>query len=128
MPEPIATLTMVNLDSGDPVALTNFYAKVLGWTVAYADEDYGMIRNDSGTTIGFGRIDDYRSPTWPDSHGTKRYHLDLQVGELEKAKDELVELGATVADPQPGPGKWLVMLDPQGHPLCLVAKGADESP
>lgn len=126
MSAPCATLSMVNLDCGDPAGLAAFYAKVLGWEIAYSDENYGMIVSDSGTTIGFGRIDNYEPPAWPDPDGTKRYHLDLQVSDLTEAKAAITGLGATVASPQPDPEKWTVMLDPQGHPFCLVVK-SDES-
>jgi len=122
----IATLTMVNLDCAEPAALTQFWAKTLGWEVTYSDDDYGMITGDSGSTIGFGRIDDYQPTPWPDPSGAKRYHLDLQVDDPEQAISALVELGATVADPQPNAERWTVLLDPQGHPFCVVPKAPEE--
>lgn len=124
MSDPIATLSMFNIDSEDPAALTAFYSRALGWEVTYADNDYGMITSETGATIGFGRIANFTSPPWPDPDGSKRYHLDLQVEDLDRATADLQELGATVAEFQPGEGKWTVMLDPQGHPFCLVAAAA----
>jgi len=104
MSEPLAKLTMINLDSGDPSGLANFYAKALSWEVTYSDENYGMISNDAGSTIGFGRIDSYEPPGWPDESGTKRFHLDLAVTDLEAAKASLLDLGASEAEFQPGNG------------------------
>lgn len=118
----IAKLNMLNLDSGDPKGLTEFYAKVLGWEVVVAEEQYGMLSDPSGTSIGFGLIDDYRPLAWPDPDGAKRYHLDFYVEDVEKAEQELTALGAKVADWQPDRERWTVMLDPQGHPFCIVPK------
>jgi hypothetical protein len=41
---------------------------------------------------------------------------DLDVGEAEAVK-----LGAHRAEVQPRPDRWRVLLDPAGHPFCLVA-------
>jgi catechol 2,3-dioxygenase-like lactoylglutathione lyase family enzyme len=115
-----AVLNMVNLDSGDPRELTEFYAKVLGWKVVMAEDDYGMITSDTGTSIGFGRIDNYTRPEWPDPDGKKRYHLDLNVDDVKEAETQLAEWGAEVAGWQPNRERWTVMLDPQGQPFCIV--------
>lgn len=127
MYEAIATLSMINIDSGDPTASAAFYAKALGWEIAYSGQDYGMITSESGATIGFGRIANYTPPAWPDDDGTKRFHLDLQINDLDAAKSELIALGTSVAEFQPDEEKWTVMLDPQGQPFCLVAT-AEDSP
>ncbi|MGO4957953.1 VOC family protein [Luteococcus sp. Sow4_B9] len=36
--------------------------------------------------------------------------------------DRAISLGATLAEPQPegSEGKWIVLLDPAGHPFCLA--------
>ena len=49
----------------------------------------------------------------------KRYHLDFYVDDLDEAQATLVARGARVADPQPNPDRWRVMLDPAGHPFCI---------
>jgi len=46
-------------------------------------------------------------------------HLDFQVGDLESAVAEAVELGATMASAQHR-SNVRVLLDPAGHPFCLV--------
>lgn len=121
-----ATLTLVNLDSSDPAALTAFWAEALGWEVTYSDADYGMIVGPAGATIGFGRIENYDPPAWPDDAGAKRYHLDLSVDDVEQAKTALIALGARLAQPQPEPDRWTVMLDPQGHPFCIVPRAQEQ--
>ena len=62
---------------------------------------------------------DYEPPAWPNEHGSKQFHFDLAVTDLDAAQEAAVELGATVADPQPGE-TWRVLLDPSGHPFCLT--------
>ena len=46
-------------------------------------------------------------------------HLDVQVGDLDAAAADAVALGATVAGAQPQENVR-VLLDPAGHPFCLV--------
>lgn len=117
--EPVASLYMVNLDCSDARAMATFYATLLGWEMPHCEDDYSMV-SDGSTSIGFGKVDGYRAPTWPDSGSTKRYHLDLGVRDLEWAVAEAKSLGATVPEFQPGGDRWRVMLDPGGHPFCLV--------
>ncbi|MBL0003026.1 MAG: hypothetical protein IPP00_03195 [Actinomycetales bacterium] len=57
--------------------------------------------------------------TWPNQHGSKQFHLDLAVDDLDAAAVRCVELGATLPDEQPGES-WRVLLDPSGHPFCLT--------
>ncbi len=114
---PVASLTMVNLDCQDPRALAAFYAGILGWEVTYSEEEYAMI-SGSGTSIGFGRVQGYQAPAWPDTGAPKRYHLDFQVDDLDAAERACRDLGATVPEFQPGE-RWRVLLDPAGHPFCL---------
>ena len=63
-------------------------------------------------------IDDHQPPSWPDD-GRKQFHLDLAVDDLDAMAERAVELGATLADPQPGE-TWRVLIDPAGHPFCLT--------
>lgn len=69
--------------------------------------------------IGFGTLEDYEPPAWPNDHGSKHFHFDLAVDDLDAAADELVGLGATKPEFQPGE-TWRVLLDPSGHPFCLT--------
>lgn len=113
-----ATLIMVNLDCADPQALAVFYGNMLGWDVTHSQPEYAMV-SDGSTSIGFGRVDGYQPPDWPDNEATKRYHLDMSVEDLPVAEEACLALGGTVPDFQPGGDKWRVALDPAGHPFCL---------
>lgn len=118
----IARLSMVNLDCADAEALGAFYSAVLGWPITYSSAEYAMI-SDGHTTLGFGRLDGYTPPGWPDAASDKRFHLDFQVEDLPSSVHACQKLGAKLAGHQPGKG-WRVMLDPAGHPFCLSPKPA----
>lgn len=109
---------MLNIDSADPSGQARFYAAALGWEVTYSDDSYGMVEGN-GLKIGFGRIEGFRPAQWPDATGAKRFHLDLQVDDLDEAAERLCAIGARRPDFQPGAGRWLVLLDPDGQPFCL---------
>jgi hypothetical protein len=65
------------------------------------------------------KIDDYQPPTWPDSDSPKQMHLDLAVDDLDEAVVDALALGAVRPDFQPAPERYVVLLDPAGHPFCL---------
>lgn len=81
-------------------------------------ETWAMLTGD-GPALGFGRVDGYERPAWPDPHASKQYHLDLAVDDIAVAEAKALELGATLAEPQPGT-TWRVLIDPAGHPFCLT--------
>jgi predicted enzyme related to lactoylglutathione lyase len=114
----VARLAMVNIDCTDPARLAEFYGRVLGWPVTHSEAEYAMISGD-GTSIGFGRVDGYTAPAWPDPDGGKQFHLDLYVDDLEAAMATCRELGASVPEFQPGGKQWQVLLDPDDRPFCL---------
>ena len=118
MSTPTARLAMVTLDCADPEASAAFWSGLLGWDVAHAERDYAMLTGPDHA-LGFGRVEDYQAPGWPNERGSKQFHFDLAVADLDEAEKAAVELGATVADPQPGE-TWRVLLDPAGHPFCLT--------
>jgi predicted enzyme related to lactoylglutathione lyase len=118
-----ATMCMVNLDCPDPRALADFYHGVLGWDILAQEDEYAMIGAEGNSPIGFGRVEGYQPPAWPDTSGVKRYHLDFYVDDLDLAANQVVELGGKLADPQPGE-RWRVMLDPAGHPFCVCLRSS----
>lgn len=75
--------------------------------------------SDGSQRLGFGRVEGWQRPAWPNPDGTKQFHLDLAVDDLESAAERMVELGASRAAPQPSED-WIVLQDPDGHPFCLT--------
>lgn len=121
-----ASLSMVNIDSKEPARAARFYAAALGWDVTYSDDDYGMVEG-AGVRLGFGRVPGFRPPKWPDEFGDKRFHLDLQVDDIDAAAGTLCAAGASQPDFQPGGDRWRVLLDPEGRPFCLTPRPAGAS-
>ncbi|BCL14847.1 glyoxalase [Micromonospora sagamiensis] len=114
---------MVNLDSSDPVAHAAFYHRVLGWEITHSQAEYSMI-SSSGVSVGFGLVEGYRPPRWPDANSDKRYHLDLYVDDLAIAEKEFVAMGASKPAFQPGGERWVVLIDPVGQPFCICRRPA----
>jgi predicted enzyme related to lactoylglutathione lyase len=113
----IAELNTIIIDCADPASLARFYASLTGWEITYSDEDYASL-GDGPLQLAFQRIEGYQGPKWPDP--AKHFHLDLKVPDLETAIKELLDLGATKPEFQPGDANWTVLADPEGHLFCLV--------
>ncbi len=111
----------VVLDTPDPPALAEFYARLLGWKVTKTDPGWSTVHPGEGTAyIGCHYSESYVPPVWPPEDGKQQQmlHLDLGVSDLDSAVAYAVEAGATVAGFQPQ-DEVRVMLDPVGHPFCL---------
>jgi predicted enzyme related to lactoylglutathione lyase len=115
----VGTLKMITLDSSDSRRDARFWSEVLGWTVAHEQDEYAMLTGPDGIAVGFGTIADHAAPAWPNDRGSKQFHFDLAVDDLDKGVAACVELGATLPAEQPGE-TWRVLLDPSGHPFCLT--------
>ena len=95
--------------------LRSFYAQALGGEVV---EDCVRAR---GWLLIFDVVADYRPPTWPAAETPKQIHFEWMVEDLEHAVAALTAFGATLAAHQdPNDAALRVMLDPAGHPFCLM--------
>lgn len=111
------------LGAPDPQALGAFYARLLAWTVVQDELDWVMVKPPGGGTgLSFQKELDYVPPVWPTAPGEQQMmsHLDIAVDDLETGVAWAVEVGAVLAGFQPEPD-FRVLLDPAGHPFCLVA-------
>ena len=115
----IATLKMVTLDSSSVPCDAQFWSAVLGWEITHSQDEYAMLVGPGGVALGLGSVPDHEPPGWPNAHGTKQFHFDLAVDDVDAAAAECVDLGAVLPDEQPG-DTWRVLLDPSGHPFCLT--------
>ncbi|WP_214415679.1 VOC family protein [Sphaerisporangium fuscum] len=114
----LAEPTAFIIDCAAPKALAEFYQKVTGWEITHSDEDYAYL-GEGPIQLAFQRVDGYRGPGWPDA--AKHAHIDFKVADVETATKELLALGATRPEFQPGEGQWTVFADPEGHLFCLSA-------
>ncbi|MFE4332954.1 VOC family protein [Streptomyces sp. NPDC056831] len=114
-------LIAVNLDCPDPLALASFYQQATGLAPhPKSDADFVGLNGDDGLFIGFQRVDDYQAPSWPDQTVPQQLHVCFKVEDLDEAEAQLLELGAKKPEQQPNKDKWRVLMDPAGHPFCLV--------
>lgn len=117
----IARLGSISLDCAEPAVLASFWAELLGGEIAFSSEEFVAVKTDRGW-LSTQRVVDYRPPTWPDGERPKQLHLELAVDSLDAAEEEAIRIGATLAETQPQPERWRVMLDPAGHPFCLTTQ------
>ena len=123
-------LHLVVLDCPEPFELATFYAALTGIPVetwpGHAPEDMAGIDlvHISEPSLSFERVRDFTPPSWPDGPVPQQIHLDFVVDDLDEAEAFALSIGARKADHQPGE-TFRVLLDPVGHPFCLIATPQD---
>ncbi len=105
------------LDSGDPRALTEFWARALGYVVAGSVENYVLLvpEGAAGPKLLLQRVPEPKSDK-------NRMHLDIEVPDIEGQASRLQELGATrltASALAEHDNRWIVMADPEGNEFCL---------
>jgi hypothetical protein len=97
-------LSTIVLDAPDPVALADFYCRLLGWDVEFSDPTWVKLKAPDGTTpLAFQLEPVFQRPTWPSRPDAQQMmlHLDIQVEDLETAGAHAVAEGAGLAEFQP---------------------------
>ena len=65
-------------------------------------------------------VPDFRAPTWPEGPVPTQVHLDFYVDSIADSEPAVLAAGARRHEHQPSPdGRFVVYLDPAGHPFCL---------
>jgi predicted enzyme related to lactoylglutathione lyase len=113
----IARYPSIVLDCPDPETLGRFYGALLDWKLDVSP-GWADVRADYGQCISFQKVEPYTPPVWPGQDVPQQMHLDVMVDDLDTAEAEVLKLGATKHDHQPGT-TFRVFLDPAGHPFCL---------
>jgi catechol 2,3-dioxygenase-like lactoylglutathione lyase family enzyme len=118
------------LDAAQPLALADFYARLLGWPITRQEgprpgnppaDGWAIMRSPDGRQkIEIQWEPHYSPPTWPSVSGGQlmMMHLDFGVDDLDEGVRWALQAGARLADHQPQDGVR-VMLDPEGHPFCI---------
>jgi hypothetical protein len=113
----IARFPSLVIDCSDAAVLANFYGAMLDWKVDVSS-GWAEVRTDEGQCLSFQQVEDYTPPRWPSQQLPQQMHLDVIVNDLDVAEAEVVALGASKHEHQPGT-TFRVFLDPEGHPFCL---------
>lgn len=110
------TLDSIAVDCPEPVELSAFYAEFLGV------EDRGDFFYLPGglVEIWFQQVQDYQAPTWPTQERGQQLHFDFTVPDVGDAIERAVQLGATLTERR-NDYHYPILLDPVGHPFCLIA-------
>ena len=114
----------VVLDSDNADELSAFYEKLLGWT-RFKGEEFTVLANTEQngfpTWITFQQVDNYVPPVWPATLDEQQQmaHVDFHVEDVEEAVKYALSCGATMSEIQLE-DEWRVMLDPAGHPFCIL--------
>lgn len=119
-------LSSIVIDSDDANKLSDFYQKLLGWEKKVYDHGENGIwitlrsKNESTTRLVFQQIENYQRPTWPDEDNKQQQmiHMDFYSDNVEKDVKHALNCGASLAKYQSG--DWKVLIDPAGHPFCIV--------
>ena len=120
MSEPLSEPLAITIDCVDPVALSEFWMKIIGGVVepeTLSDEWVGLREVPVIRHMGFQRV--------PETKLVKnRVHLDLDVHDLDSTVAHAVSLGATIAsDVVEEPHTYfLVMHDPEGNEFCFILR------
>lgn len=114
----IARFPSFVLDCPDPGALARFYGALLGWEVKVDDDGSWAEVRGEGQCVCFQQVESYAAPEWPGQDRPQQVHLDVVVDDLDAGEAEVLAIGATRHEHQPGTS-FRVFLDPAGHPFCL---------
>lgn len=121
-------LGAIVIDSNNIEELSEFYARLLGWTkssqIQEGEKWITVVKEDySETPIVFQENLNYKKPKWPSNKEEQQQmlHLDFYVseGEFDSKIDHAIKCGAKVSEDQFSDG-WKVMFDPSGHPFCII--------
>lgn len=108
-------LDSIAVDCSDPIALSAFYADLLG---VENRGDFLYLPGER-VEIWFQGVEGYQAPTWPTQERGQQVHFEMVTNDIPAAVQHATSLGATRAGHQPDDSEWVVMHDPAGHTFCL---------
>jgi Glyoxalase-like domain len=109
------------IDCPDSGVMAAFYAALLDWKADVSDGWADVRPADGSNCISFQQVENYTPPQWPGQQVPQQMHLDVIVDDLDAGETEVLALGGTKHEYQPGT-TFRVFLDPAGHPFCLCVE------
>jgi predicted enzyme related to lactoylglutathione lyase len=113
----IGRLQEIVIDCAEPPKLARFWVTVVGGEAVDREPDWSYVDPPGGPLrLAFQAVPESKQ-------GKNRLHLDVEVTDIDAARERLCGEGATaVADMQTDAhGRFQVMRDPGGNEFCLVA-------
>ncbi|MEZ5410010.1 MAG: VOC family protein [Acidimicrobiales bacterium] len=116
----------VTMDCADVARMADFWQAALGFRSRAGDERTAVTLSDAAAPRVMNHLTLQKVPEGKTAK--HRVHLDLFPADGQRARDRLVELGATVlrqpTDGEPGHFGFqaIVMQDPEGGEFCLVVR------
>ena len=121
-----ARRVVVALDCPNAREAAEFYASMLGWRIHGGAENPDLVdvlppEGESGAlALACQTVPDFRAPTWPGGPVPTQVHRDFYVDSIADSEPSVLAAGARRHDHQPSlDGRFVVYLDPVGHPFCL---------
>ena len=108
-------LDTVAVDCGNEAELAGFYAAFLDLPLI----DGGLQLRNGEIMLWFQQVEGYLPPTWPSQERGQQVHLDFAVADIDAWIERAMALGATLSERREG-YHYPVLLDPAGHPFCLI--------
>jgi predicted enzyme related to lactoylglutathione lyase len=97
-----------------------FWSEALGWPLVWDQDEETAIRAPDGT----GPLITWGGPPVAPKERKNRMHLDLaptEGSDQHAEVERLITLGATPVDIGQGDVEWVVLADPDGNELCVLA-------
>lgn len=104
------------VDAVDPVALGQWWAAALGWTIVNDSPDEFEIQQKADKLPGI--IFEPADAAKPSSKN--RLHLDFRSDDQQAEVRRLIHLGARRVDVGQGDVSWIVLADPEGNEFCVL--------
>src|SRR6187431_1390043 len=98
---PIARFPSIVIDCPDAHTLGAFYGALLDWKVT-TSPNWAEVQADYGQSFSFQQVEGYTPPVWPGQDVPQQMHMDVIVDDLDAAEAEVLALGATKHELQPG--------------------------
>ena len=117
-------LGSIALDCADTAELSSFWADLLGGEIAFSSDEFAAVRTDR-IWLAATQVEGHTPPTWPDGRVPSRSISTWPSTTSPRPSSGRCPWAPSVPRPQPAPDRYLVLLDPAGHPFCLSTQIPD---